>query len=74
MTRANYYDDDTLIFYDNYARSSFIRPFRTMYATQVGRDKGSLCRTTSRKMTITAVPSPGSWTFSHETVPVRIEC
>ena len=38
---ANYYDDDKLVFHDNYARSRFIRPFSTMHATRSAADEGS---------------------------------
>jgi hypothetical protein len=68
---TNYYDDDMLIFYDNYARSSFNRPFGTMYATRfevanglyayyIPQDEDYGCAVT------------GIVDVYHETVPVKL--
>ena len=59
---ANYYDDDNLIFYDNYARRRFIRPFRTMAASRSDVPKGDYAYYI-RATSIMAVPLPVSWTF-----------
>ncbi|MGO9111348.1 MAG: hypothetical protein ACLP9L_19145 [Thermoguttaceae bacterium] len=69
---ANYYDDDELVLYDNYARSSFIRPFSTMAAarSEVTEGAGYACyipRNVDYGCAVTGIVDP-----HHETVPVQL--
>ena len=68
---TNYHDDDKLIFYDNYARSSFTRPFRTMYATRPDVTKGSYAyyipQSVDYGCSVTGIVDP-----QHETAPVQL--
>ena len=68
---TNYYDDDKLIFCDNYADSSFTRSFGTMYATRSSVAKGTydyyIPENVDYGCSITGIVDP-----HHETVPVQL--
>jgi hypothetical protein len=68
---TNYYDDDELIFYDNYSRGSFIRLFSTMYATRSEATAGHYAyyipQGEDYGCAVTGIVDP-----HHETLPVQL--
>jgi hypothetical protein len=68
---SGYYRDDKLIFFDNYSRSSFSRPFRTMYGSRREASEGTydyyIPEEYDYGCAITGIVDP-----QHETVPVRL--
>lgn len=68
---TGYYGDDKLIFYDNRPRSSFSRPFSTMFATRSQANVGTYDYYIPEKSdygcSVTGIVDP-----QHETVPVQL--
>jgi hypothetical protein len=68
---VGYYDDDTLIFYDNYAPSSFARAFRTLYAGRTKASGGSETYYIPRRVDYGCAVT-GIVDLHHETLPVEL--